>query len=126
MAKLIRFGRYRLIETRHQNKILYLGRSVYAWVQPVEFGEMLVTTHKPHKTDCVLSIGLYRLYDNSDVHEVPTVQHLELEVGKDEWQGYILPGGLPRAGRPRARIVPTPQLVGARPRPTNAAGKVQL
>lgn len=62
MITVIAWGLYRLIETVGQTKILTLDEESYAWVYVGEIGEILVTSHKQHKADCVLSIGNYRLY----------------------------------------------------------------
>ncbi|MEK7594324.1 MAG: hypothetical protein AAB436_01645 [Patescibacteria group bacterium] len=111
MIRLKGHGSYRLIETTHHAKILYLGSKVYAWVEPPSIGEMLVVSHNPHKTDCVLSIGEYRLYDVDDEPQLSDLQHLELEVGGTTWQSYLLLTGLPTDSKKRARIVPTSESI---------------
>lgn len=111
MITLSKVGIYKLTETRHNTKILYLDNSVYAWVETDNIGEMLVTSHTKHKTDCVLSVGHYRLYKVKNEHSFSDHQHLELEVGKDIWQGYLLLTGLPKESKPRVRIVPTHEVV---------------
>lgn len=111
MINLIRAGRYKLLETKHHTKILHLDRDVFAWLEPRNIGEILVTTHKAHRTDCVLSIGHYRLYDVKDKPDLVDLQHLELEVGKDAWQGYLLPTGLPDDIQKKRRIIPTEEII---------------
>lgn len=115
MITLQRRGHYTLIETKHDNKILYLNNDMYAWVKPAEVGEILVATHKVHKTDCVLSIGHYRLYDVDDEPDLSDQLHLELEVGVDTWQGYLLLSGLPTDEHKRARIIPTTEIITTNP-----------
>lgn len=115
MIILRRSGVYKLIETRHQTKILYLDRKAYAWIQPQYIGEILVASHKPHKTDCILSIGDYCIYDVADEPSLSDLQHLELDVGCSEWQGYLLPTGLPRTDKKRVRIIPTHEIITTNP-----------
>jgi len=114
MILLLQSGRYQLAETRRNTKILYLDTTAYAWVEPAPSGEILVATHKPHKTDCTLSVGTYQLYR---VIEEPTLSdhiHLELEVGRDQWQGYLLLTGLPAGNKLRSQIIPTAELITGR------------
>jgi hypothetical protein len=118
MITLQRSGRYKLIETKANNKVLYLDSEVYAWVEPVNIGEILVYSHKVHKTDCILSMGEYRLYEVSDQPELSDQQHLELAVGEDRWQGYLLLSGLPDDHRKRARIIPTRETISDDPQYT--------
>jgi hypothetical protein len=42
-------------------------------------------------------------------------QHIELEVGLDAWQGYLLLTGLPDDDKKRTRIVPTGELITGNP-----------
>jgi hypothetical protein len=111
MTKLLKSGRYKLIETKHQIKILNLGRSVYAWVNAMGIGEMLVVSHNPHKTDCILALGRFRLYDVKDEEDLSDHLHLELEVGPNVWQGYLLLTDLPHGHKKRSRIIPTREIV---------------
>ena len=83
MIALLKMGKYRLIETKTNTKVLYLDENSYAWVEPLEIGEILVVSHNPHKTDCVLSVGHYRLYDVTDEADISDHQHMELETGLD-------------------------------------------
>lgn len=119
MITLIKSGNYQLIETKHHTKVLYIDDNTFAWVEPAHIGEILVTSHTIHKTDCVLSIGEYRLYDAIDEPHLTDLQHLELEVGKSSWQGYLLLTGLPNDQKKRARIVPTFEVI------TNVYNNVQ-
>lgn len=107
MISLMRGGPYRLIETKAHTKILYLDKDQYAWVEPPHIGEILVTSHTKHKTDCILSLGTYLMYDVRDESGVSDHIHLELEVGKGQWQGYLLLTGLPDDEKTKARIIPT-------------------
>lgn len=110
MITLIKDGKYRLIETKHDTKVLYLDDDTFAWIEP-PIGEILVTAKASQNTDCVLSIGKYRLYGVRDEPYFSDNQHLELEVGENVWQGYLLLTGLPRANKKRSRIIPTPEII---------------
>lgn len=116
MITLQRSGIYKLIETKKNTKVLYLDNDVFAWVEPVTIGEILVVSHKIHKTDCVLSIGDYCLYDVDDEPTISDQPHLELEVGKECWQGYLLLTGLPDQHKLRGRIIPTREVITGNPR----------
>lgn len=106
-----RSGRYKLIETKANNKVLYLDNDVYAWVEPVKIGEILVYSHQVHKTDCILSMGEYKLYSVKAEPDLSDHLHLELDVGEGRWQGYLLLTGLPDDHHKRARIIPTRETI---------------
>ena len=116
MITLLRSGAYKLIETKHQTKVLYLDNDIYAWVEPIHIGEILVVSHKVHISDCVLSVGDYCVYDVDDEPTLSDQLHLELEIGKDAWQGYLLLSGLPDAHHKRGRIIPTREVISGNPR----------
>ncbi|MDQ5885737.1 MAG: hypothetical protein QG628_134 [Patescibacteria group bacterium] len=111
MIELTKTGTYKLIETKHHTKVLYLDNAIYAWLEPANIGEILVTSHAIHKTDCILSIGTYNIYEVDDEQNITDLQHLELEVGKNNWQGYLLLTGLPDDSKKRGRIVPTIEVI---------------
>lgn len=111
MIKPLRKGYYKLVETKRNNKILYLDDDVYAWIEPAYLGELLVSSSNPHKTDCVLSMGHFRMYDVVDEPDVSDHIHLELEVAPDVWQGYLLLTGLPSKQKKRSRIIPTVEII---------------
>lgn len=111
MIKLIRHGDYRLIETKHLTKILFLDhRGIYAWVNAEGIGEILVSSHKQHTADYTLTVGKYRLYKVVDEPNLTDTWHLELSVGGGLWQGYLLPTGLPSSGK-RKKITPTQEVI---------------
>ena len=116
MISLDRSGLYKLIETKHHTKVLYLDDDIYAWVDALNIGEILVTSHKMHKTDCVLSLGHYRLYHVDNEPYLHDQIHLELEVGRGRWQGYLLLSGLPDEQKLRGRIIPTEEVVSGNPK----------
>lgn len=111
MIKLISAGHYKLIETKHNTKVLYLDDEVFAWVEPVAIGEILVHSHKHHDLDCILSIGEYKLLDVTDEPTLSDQLHLELQVGSHDWQGYLLPTGLPNDNKIKSRVIPTRELI---------------
>ena len=115
MITLQRSGLYRLIETKANTKVLYIDHDIYAWVEPVNIGEILVYSHRSHKTDCILSIGRFRLYVVEDESKLSDQMHLELEVGEGHWQGYLLLSGLPDDTHKRARIIPTIETITTNP-----------
>ena len=114
MICIIRKGQYRLIETKNHIKVLYLDDDVYAWPNTEQYGEMLVTSHREHKTDAILSSGRYFLYDVDDEKEFNDNFHLELEVGADKWQGYLLLTGLPDDHKKRGKIIATNEVIKGR------------
>ncbi|CAN5134623.1 hypothetical protein BH11PAT1_BH11PAT1_6620 [soil metagenome] len=112
MIKLLQEGRYNLIETKGQTKVLILDeKKTYAWVNAADIGEILVTSHKSHVTDNILAIGRYRLYDVKKEPDLTDLKHLELHVGNGSWQGYLLPTGLPNEKKKRNRIIPTNEVI---------------
>ena len=112
MIKRLQEGQYNLIETKGQTKILALDKKrVFAWVNAEDIGEILVTSHKRHKTDNILAIGRYRLYEVKDEPDLTDLQHLELYVGDKTWQGYLLTTGLPTDEKKRNRIIPTNETI---------------
>ncbi|HEX7042084.1 MAG TPA: hypothetical protein VF189_02450 [Patescibacteria group bacterium] len=105
-------GLYRLIETKNHTKIITLDDNAsFAWISAGEIGEILVVSHKKHNTDYVLSIGNYRIYSVKNEPNLSDQMHLELRVGLGEWQGYLLPTGLPKDDDKRKRIIPTNELI---------------
>lgn len=107
MITILKTGTYKLIETHKNTKVLYLDDAVYAWIDAKKIGEVLVTSHKQHRSRTVLSTGNYILYDVEDEPYLTDLQHLELEYGLHVWQGYLLTSGLPDDTRKRTRIIPT-------------------
>ena len=111
MISLQKSGIYKLIETKRHTKILSLDSAVFAWLEPTGIGVILVASYKKHKADCVLSIGKYNLYDVDDEPHLSDQQHLELDTGMDNWQGYLLLTGLPDSNKIRSRIIPTHEVI---------------
>lgn len=112
MIKLIKKGKYSLVETRNDVKVLTLDNKTYVWIFTKLIGEMLIATHHPHKTDQKLAKGEYRLYDVFDDPDLVDQLHLELSVGEGDWQGYLLPTGFPKGKKQRSRIIPTNEVIG--------------
>lgn len=116
LISLRRKGTYKLIETKNQTKVLLLdGTETYAWVNLANIGEILVTSHNIHKTDNVLAVGKYQLFDVKDEPKLADLLHLELQVGGGQWQGYLLLTGLPTDADKRNRIIPTHEIISTNP-----------
>jgi hypothetical protein len=111
MINLIEKGKYKLIETKGQVKILYLGKKQFAWVWVEEIGEILVSSYTEHDIDHVLARGKYKIYEVENEPNLVDLMHLELEVGEGLRQGYLLLTGLPDDEKKRSRIIPTKELV---------------
>ncbi len=113
MIKLLKDGDYSLVETKDHAKILMLDDAQFAWIAASGIGEILVTSHNPHKVDHLLATGKYRLYNVKDEPKFIDQQHLELHAGRKRWQGYLLPTGLPIDKKKRARIIATKEIISA-------------
>jgi hypothetical protein len=111
MIKLLAHGNYNLTETRHLTKILELSEiGIYAWINAGEIGEILVLSGEYPKL-YTLASGNFRLYEVKDEPDYIDTLHLELFTGKNSWQGYLLPTGLPNKTHIRSRILPTEELI---------------
>jgi hypothetical protein len=112
MITLLKEGEYKLIETKGQTKILSMdNKKTYAWIYAKDIGEILVGSRRKHRTDHILCEGNYRMYDVEDEPKLSDQVHLELYVGRGEWQGYLLPTGLPTLKKKRDRIIPTNEII---------------
>ena len=111
MIKLLKKGKYLLVETRNDVKILKLDKKTFVWIFTKSIGEMLVATHRPHKTDQKLAKGEYRIYKVADEPDLVDQLHLELAIGDGDWQGYLLPTGFPKNRKTKSRIIPTNEIV---------------
>lgn len=111
MIGVIMNGRYRLVATQNDTKILYLDDTGYVWMSVGENWEILETTYKVHQADRILGVGKYVLYEVDDEPYLADLQHLEIEHGTHAWQGYLLPTGLPDIKKRRSRIIPTTELI---------------
>lgn len=110
MIKLIEKGSYKLFETKHLVKILKLNKKNFVWINAPSIGEILVSSHKSHRADYILSSGKYRIYEVKDEPQLTDLLHLELLVGEGLWQGYLLPVGMPN-GVKRRKIIPTKEII---------------
>lgn len=122
MITSIKSGSYKLIETRSNIKILYLDSQPYAWIAAQTIGRLLIWSHVPHSSDCDLAMGAYRLYDVENEPYLTDMQHLELEFGKNAWQGYLLPTGMPNEKDLRTRFIPTTEIITGNPRFSSEMG----
>ena len=112
MKKLLKHGRYTLFETKQKTRILNLDdEKCFAWIRAKRIGEILAKSRKINKFANILSTGQYKLYEVEDEPKLVDLQHLELEIGNNRWQGYLLTNGLPTSKKKRHRIIPTDELV---------------
>lgn len=116
MITVMKSGTYKLIETKSCVKILSIDDDTFAWVAPRNIGQVLVVSHVPHRTDKSLAMGGYILYKIDDEPYLTDLQHLELEFGRNAWQGYLLPTGFSNVHKKRSRIIPTMQIITGNPR----------
>ena len=111
MIKLVGKGKYSLIETKNDIKVLKLGGRTFVWIYTESVGEILEITHRPHRTDEKLAKGEYRLYEVEHEPKLIDQLHLELSIGEGDWQGYLLPTGFPKGKKNKSRIIPTEELI---------------
>lgn len=112
MIQILARGEYKLIETKHDSKILILDNDkTFAWITATNIGEILITSHKADKEDTLLAVGNYRLYEVKDEPKFSDHEHLELQVGCGYWQGYLLSLGLPTDEKKRNRIITTDEII---------------
>lgn len=112
MITLRETGLYRLTETPHRMKLLSLSRHGKFILTGIEgIGDILAVTRRPHRVHAVLSAGEYRIYSVDDEPKLSDQLHMELEIGRGQWQGYLLPTGLPEGEKLRSRIIPTTERV---------------
>ena len=111
MITLLKKGKYSLIETRNDVKILRLEKRTFVWIYTKTVGEILVATHRVHRTDQKLAKGEYRIYAVKNEPNLVDQLHLELAIGEGDWQGYLLPTGFPKDKKTRSRIIPTNELI---------------
>lgn len=107
MIKVLKEGRYKLVETKKHAKVIYLDGEPYVWFYVPKVGHILETKKGHHKTDYTLVVGRYRLYDVKGSPRYTENKHLELFVGNGLWQGYILPAGL----KHKRIIIPTNEII---------------
>jgi hypothetical protein len=91
--------------------VLAVDDGVYSWVTGERMGVVLVTSHHDYTDYHILATGYYRLYDVKSEPGLSPQQHLELNVGYNLWQGYLLPSGLPNKTRKLVKIMPTKEVV---------------
>jgi hypothetical protein len=112
MKKLLKKGKYTLIETKGNTKILILeSLGIFAWINAEKIGGILVKAHNKFKLESILAMGDYKLYNVKEEPKLVDLEHLELMVGDGSWQGYLLPKGIPSSKEKRHRIIPTNELV---------------
>jgi len=112
MIRLQTIGAYTLYQTKKSHtKMLKMGKGTYAWVDFENIGEILVDSRGDYTAECTLSDGEYRIYDIDEEPNLNDNTHLELQVGRNKWQGYLLLTGLPSKDRQRTRMIPTNEII---------------
>lgn len=111
MISINRTGQYKLIETKHNTKILYLNDTAYAWIESKTAGDILVLAEHLSQEDHTFVMGVFILYEVDSEPYLSDLPHLELEIGNKMWQGYLLPTGLPSANKKRSVIIPTHEVI---------------
>lgn len=104
-------GSYRLVATKDHKRMLYLDGQGYQWAYAEHIGDLLAYSKHPHKFNYLLAAGDYRIYQVKDEPKLVDLDHLELEAGKDKWQGYLLLTGLPTRSKIRSRIEATREVI---------------
>ena len=113
MIKVLKSGKYQLVETSQQIKVLYLDETPYIWLYIPGIGHVIEMTHNPHRAEHILAQGSYRIYDVKGEERFSRHKHLELFIGDGAWQGYLILTDLPSETRKRVRIVATNEVVSA-------------
>lgn len=111
MIKLIRKGKYCIVWTKDNQRILYLEDQGYLWSYAKGIGELLTFSKHPHELSYILTEGKYRIYSVKNEPKYVDLQHLELSIKPKVWQGYLLLTGLPTLIKIRSRIVPTDEVI---------------
>ena len=112
MIKVIEKGTYKLSITKVSNRILSLsGNRNYAWLHIGKIGEILVLLKTLPQTNYTVFVGPYQIYEVKDEPDFTDTVHLELYIGRGEWQGFLLTTGLPTVEDPKNRIIATKELI---------------
>lgn len=111
MIKLLEKGIYRLIWSKDNQRILYLGDQCYLWSHAKGIGELLTFSKHTHKVSYTLAEGKYKIYSVKNEPKYIDLKHLELSVSPGVWQGYLLLTGLPTKNKIRSKIVPTEEVI---------------
>lgn len=111
MIKLLSKGSYRLVGTKDNTNILYLGEQGYHWAYAPKIGHLLTFCKHAHKQWYVINQGSYKIYEVKDDPKLVDLKHLQLSIGKNQWQGYLLLTDLPSYRKIRRRIEPTEELI---------------
>lgn len=110
MIKVVLCGKYRLVETVEHLKVLYLDDAVYLWQYEPGTGDVLVLIGYQYPAGYTLACGNYRVYEVTDEPRFSGHIHLELYLGDQHWQGYVLEAGLPPK-HSQSFIAPTAEVI---------------
>jgi hypothetical protein len=90
MIKLIKQGGYKLVMQSDNDKTLVLGKQGYHWTLAKGIGEILTFCKSIHKESYTITTGKFKLYQVKNEEKLVDLQHLELSIGDEKWQGYLL------------------------------------
>lgn len=111
MITVIDRGSYCLLENKKQGKMLIFdGKKSYSIKDYGSLKKIYFNPLRNVKNDCLLCMGNFRLYKVSNEEHLSSNFHLELNIGQGQWQGYLLPKGLPK-NRTINKIIPTQELI---------------
>lgn len=114
MIKLIKKGQYKLVATLDHKRMLYLDGQGYQWAYAEHIGDLFAFSKHLHTQNYVLAVGEYRIYRVKNEPKLVDLDHLELEIGNGQWQGYLLLTGLPTARKIRSRVEATREVISHR------------
>lgn len=112
MIKVRRKGFYHIVAEGGGDKYLVLDKKLsFRWmcqdrVEKLEFVNKAIDDKK-----AIITSGRYRLYDVRDESHLTNLHHFEMLTGKNMWQGYLLPEGLPEKNMKKKLIFPTKELI---------------
>lgn len=111
MITVVDRGSYCLLENKKQGKVLIFDdKKSYSLTEYGKLKKIPLYPHKNTKNNCLLCKGNFRLYKVSNEEHLSSNFHLELNIGQGQWQGYLLPKGLPK-NRTINSIIPTQELI---------------
>lgn len=111
MIRVVQRGEYALFETKAKNRIMLLDDTdTYLWINLGGIEELVYEL----SVLCIkqyIRVGKYRLYRVKNEKNLSDKFHLELFSGLGNWQGYLLPDGLPTKPNQSKKIIFTAELI---------------
>lgn len=111
MKQLKEQGQYALFQTKRNTKVLKLNDNYYVWLFIKNIGNILIKTKSTLQSTNILSTGRFYLFDVKDEPDYIDLLHLELGIGENLYQGYLLPRGLPKKSNEKHKIIPTKEVI---------------